>query len=238
MIKWDLYRKKVEQVEDDYAEFKKQQKRILIFNHLISFNTIMTRLRDNFYQHKEITYRKRVQIYLVNQVRKNIKLHFNKRGDETKIKQDWIRYCFTAHVQTMIKQERESVRNIHKFLKKTAGNYELKTSIIHFHKKALKAQEAIRKALDLQNERKAELNKFFESEKTIMRNHHFSRQKKLSSKRLYEKLTKYRSEDPPGKQAVLECFYEYISGVNLQKAISFNASAKMKERKEDEPLYG
>lgn len=73
MVKWDLYRYKAEQVEDDYADFKRHQKKVYMFVGLIARSTMLQRLQHNFYLHRAYSLRKLQKIYVVNKLRFKIK---------------------------------------------------------------------------------------------------------------------------------------------------------------------
>ena len=54
MLKWDLYRKKCEQIDDAYATFKKTQLKIFWWLKLLLTHRIMKRSFKNFIDYREI----------------------------------------------------------------------------------------------------------------------------------------------------------------------------------------
>ena len=56
MIKWELYRQKVELIEDKYADFKKIQKKIEWLVTLIKRNKILKVIYQKFDAHRAAVY--------------------------------------------------------------------------------------------------------------------------------------------------------------------------------------
>ena len=54
MIKWDLYRLKCEEIEEQYADFKRAQRKIRELLTRITLNTILKTLKNNYYKNHEI----------------------------------------------------------------------------------------------------------------------------------------------------------------------------------------
>ena len=52
MLKWDLFRLKCEQIDIDYAEFKKRQKKIRWWNEIIQEWKCIRRSQKNYDEHK------------------------------------------------------------------------------------------------------------------------------------------------------------------------------------------
>jgi hypothetical protein len=58
----------VEEIEEKYAEFKRQQKKIFLFLGLLNLNTIMQKFKANFLKHKELTLIKERKNWLVTRM--------------------------------------------------------------------------------------------------------------------------------------------------------------------------
>lgn len=60
MIKWDLYRMKVEMIEDDYAEFKRRQKRIMWWLQIVLTHLSAKKAAGVFYDYRDALYQKQL----------------------------------------------------------------------------------------------------------------------------------------------------------------------------------
>ena len=61
MIKWELYRQRVDQIEDDYAEFKRRQKRINWWLYIIMRHLATRKILAVFESHLAEVTRKRLE---------------------------------------------------------------------------------------------------------------------------------------------------------------------------------
>ena len=57
-IKWELYRQRVEQIEDDYAEFKRRQKKIQWWLNFVKRHQVIKKARHNFEQNHALVQEK------------------------------------------------------------------------------------------------------------------------------------------------------------------------------------
>ena len=91
-IKWELYRQKVENIEDDYADFKKRQKKIFWWLQLILVKRCIMKSKYNFEKHKEKVMHDAVamvkHVKITFWFRRFIRCKGPEREDRTKL---WIR---------------------------------------------------------------------------------------------------------------------------------------------------
>ena len=62
LIKWDLYRVKCDQIDEDYAMFKKSQIKIFWWLQLIKVHVVYTRLMENFLKYRELVFLQRLKL--------------------------------------------------------------------------------------------------------------------------------------------------------------------------------
>lgn len=177
-IKWDLYRAKCEDVEDQYADFKRLQKKINWFISLIFRAMITRRLRQNFEVAKQ---RALVQCQMEYTAHRfqfyYFKVHARRQGEDAAARtRQWLRQSLTSQSLCLISQAKATARvKLLHFLFDKAGRFGLRMECVKFYGIVASMQSYYRKSRDVRSEKWQQLCEYFESEKKTMIQYYFEK---------------------------------------------------------------
>ena len=81
MMKWDLYRKKCEQIEEAYSHFKKTQLKIYWWLQIILAHRSLKKSMWNFLEFRDIVQRQARELLMYNRIQFHFKRYIVKKGD-------------------------------------------------------------------------------------------------------------------------------------------------------------
>lgn len=225
MLKWDLYRLRVEKIEDDYADFKRLQKKIGMWNHIILRDIAVRKVIARFYEHKAAVEWEIRRNKMQAVIGEGFKRYLLRRG-ATRLARftHWIRdgLTFLHHSFAPRAQEGAAVHLAY-FLSDTADTFDTANVLRAFHGKVVRVQGAVRHACRVRILRIRLIDGFFEKERSIMVKHYETKMKK--QKKLRSLVAALRGIAPQAKQLVLQTYYmNKIVSQNLTAAVHYHAN--------------
>lgn len=232
-IKWDLYRAKCEDVEDQYADFKRLQKKINWFISLITRAVITRRLKQNFDDNKERVLLQCRKEYTAHRFQYYFfKVHARRHGANAAARsRQWLRQTLASQSVCLIDQAEATARvKLARFLADKAGRYSLHVECVKFYGIVAAMQCYVRKSLEVRAEKWRRLCEFFESERKIMTNYYLDKDRSRKQKKHTKLIERLRSLDhnSQAKDRLLRTYYHWVLvQQNLMDAIYYVASIRM-----------
>ena len=127
MIKWDLYRMKCEEIEEQYADFKRYQRKIKDLVSLVTLSSVLLRLRDNYVQNHAIVADRFKRTYITRKWQTNYRKHLLKRGQNEIIRNtNTIRNALTFKIPPLQNQYiTQSKDNVREFMNETTEQFSM-----------------------------------------------------------------------------------------------------------------
>ena len=240
MIKWGLYRQKVEEIEDKYADFKRIQKKIEWLIVLIKRNKILKTIYKKFDIHRAKVIFKLIQRRMTVKIRFYFRRFQLKLGANMKARdRNWLRDSLsTTALIYKPKAEVKAQNTLKKFLTDMASGYYMKQTFSFYFKQITHIQKALKAKSKLTAFRSQMLDNFFEAEKRTLIKYYFDKPKKIKKDKTMLQNLNLLEEN--SKLKILHYYYfEIVVQKNYQNSIYWIASVrKDRETPENNPVYG
>jgi hypothetical protein len=232
MIKWQLYREKCEYVEDQYADFKRLQKRIYWLLCLVTRTKVLKRLKENFELHRAEVMLEAQKEFTADEFRRCFKRYLRRLGRQAapRLHRDtrWIRQSLTI-VPLFMKQKAERIgaKKIYHFLLDEAGTYDLRQALKKYKETRMLIASQYKRSLEHRQAKIDELMEVFDQEKKAMIGY-YSEPKQRKVKKYKQLPNTLRMISEEAREKVIKTYYYgTVVQQNLMDAIYYVARLRL-----------
>jgi len=185
MLKWELYRLRVDSIEDDYADFKRLQKKINQWLFITLRHLAVHKVLHRFKEHKAAVALCLEREQKHGRICRGLRRYLQRKGASPQTRAHrWIRGSVTFNQLALLPGAKHGSRVfIHKFLRDAADDFYMRKRFARLREHVVTIQQAIQKARLVRLLRIRVLDGFFEKELATMLKHYQERAKKAKKLR-------------------------------------------------------
>ena len=229
MTKWDLYRIRVDQIDEKWHEFKKRQMKILWWNCIIMRHFACKKAKYNFDEHLRLMIKKLRERLLIFKIGYHFSQHMKMKAPtlEERTRQLFRNSMSFLHFSMEDRAEKGSKLALAQFFKDVLGKVRINKAFKTSWHRLVKPLTRFRELNEGYDQRKIALDAQFMRERQRMSNYY--REKMKKNKKLKANLKSLETLQPRFREIILDAYQNrYVYNLNLKAAIQFTAMRQVK----------